>query len=138
VYKRQTISDSFNQLGFISDGVGGDVPSSPEQFRVYNGGFLPAPLGNESEKWNELEIMKRGTQTWVWWNGFLITPSPGASSQLPVPVPVNSPYFPNRDDKVSKVGLRMFPGTLVREVTVRDQNIGFNEFVRGQLKIDCK
>lgn len=131
------ISDPFVQVGFINDGIGANVTSEPANFRVYNGGFLPAPVGSAVEKWNELEIMRRGNQVWVWWNGLLVTPSPKKSSELPTPVAVNSPYFPINFDSSSKVGLRMWPGSLIREVTIKDQNIGFNEFVRGQLKINC-
>jgi len=131
------VSDNFVQTGFIDDGIGASAESEPADFRVFNGGFLPAPLGDQIEKWNDLEIMKRGNQIWVWWNGFLVTPSSQKSSELPTPVAVNSPYFPINTENSSKVGMRLWPGSLIRQVSIRDQNIGFNEFVRGQLKIDC-
>lgn len=132
-----TTSGTLTQMGFIDDGIGADIQSQPDDFKIYNGGFLPAPVGNSIEKWNELEIMKRNEQIWVWWNGYLITPSSVLSSQLPVPVPVNTPYFPVKSEKLSKVGLRMWPGTVIRDILIRDESLGFNEYIRGQLKIDC-
>jgi len=132
-----TVSDSFIQTGFISDGIGADVESNPDNFRVYNGGFLPAPVGGSSEKWNELMVMKRGSQLWIWWNNFLITPSKEKSAELPTPVAVTTPYFPISSLPIGKMGLRMFPGAVIREIEVRDENEGFNEFMLGQLKINC-
>jgi len=132
-----TISDAFIQTGFINDGIGADVESNPDDFRVYDGGFLPAPVGDSTEKWNELMIMKRGSQLWVWWNNLLVTPSAEGSAELPTPVAVSTPYFPISSLPVGKVGLRMWPGAVIRDVEVRDQNEGFNEFMLGQLKINC-
>lgn len=131
------VSDSFIQAGFISDGVGADVESNPDNFRVYNGGFLPAPVAGESEKWNELMIMKRDNQLWVWWNNKLVTPSTKASAELPTPVSVSSPYFPISSLLIGKVGLRLWPGSVIRDVEIRDQSRSFNEFMLGQLKINC-
>lgn len=132
-----SVSDSFIQLGFISDGIGADIKSNPSDFKVYDGGFLPAPIGSDIEKWNDLWVMKRGSQLWVWWNGLLVAPSTTASSQLPTPVAVNSPYFPIMDMKMGKVGFRLWPGSVIRDVSISSQNEGFNEYNFGQLNIDC-
>lgn len=132
-----SISDTFTQMGLIADGIGADIESSPSEFRCYDGGFLPAPVDGHTEKWNELLLMKRDNQLWIWWNNKLITPSPAASSELPTPVAVSTPYFPISSLPIGKVGLRMWPGTIIREAEVRDQNIGFSEFVLGQLKVVC-
>jgi hypothetical protein len=131
------VSDSFIQQGFITDGIGADIPSNPPEFRVYEGGFLPAPVGDQTEKWNQLMVMKRDNQLWVWWNGWLVTPSPTASARLPVPTTVTTPYFPINPLQIGKVGMRMWPGTLMRSAEVRDQNVGFNEYTLGQLQIKC-
>lgn len=132
-----SVSDNYIQAGFITDGIGADIVSNPADFRVYVGGLLPAPVGNETEKWNDLEIMKKGNQAWIWWNGKLVTPSQSASASLPVPVAISTPYFPINPLPIGKVGLRLWPGAIVREIEVRDQNEQFNEFVRGQLRVDC-
>lgn len=132
-----TISDAFVQTGFISDGIGASVTSSPDEFRVYDGGFLPAPVGDSTEKWNELTVMKRDGQLWVWWNNYLVTPSVSGSAELPTPVAVSTPYFPVTNNRISKVGMRLWPGALIRDAQISDQNEGFNEFKYGQLKINC-
>ena len=131
------VSDNFIQLGFISDGVGSDVSSNPSEFKVYNGGLLPAPIGNESEKWNELQLMKRDNQLWIWWNGYLVAPSTSESAKLPTPVAINSLYFPINSLPIGKAGMRLWPGSVVREVSISDQNEGFNEYMRSRLQISC-
>lgn len=132
-----SVSDNFVQAGFITDGIGADVKSNPDDFRVYKGGLLPAPVGNQTEKWNDLEIMKKGTQVWIWWNSKLVSPSQSLSATLPTPVSIITPYFPVSSLPIGKVGLRLWPGAVIREVEVRDQNENFNEYTRGQLQIDC-
>ena len=132
-----TVSKVYVQNGFITDGVGTDITSTPSGFRVYEGGELEVPVGGQTEKWNDLEVMHRDNQIWVWWNGMLIPPDTVASANLTTPVAVNTPYFPiNPQLDVGKVAMRMFPGAVIRSMEVRDQLAAFNEFTRpGQLEL---
>jgi len=131
-----TVSDTFTQMGFISDGIGSGVESNPPEFRVYEGGELPAPVSGETEKWNELIVMYRDLQCWVWWNNYLVTPDPTASAALDTPVAVNTPYFPLSPlTEVGKAAMRMWPGCSVRDVTVMDQATQWSELSRGQLEL---
>lgn len=129
------ISGTFTQDGFISTGV--ETPESdPSDFYVYEGGPLPAEIDGQTELWNRLRVMYRDNEMWVWWNGMLVTPNTAASAALPTPVGVNTPYFPVTSDlTVGKVGLRLWPGAVVREFEVRDQLEQFNEFKYGQLEL---
>lgn len=130
------VSKIMTQDGFIVNGT--ETPAvSPEGFRVVDGGTLPVPVDDESEAWNTLEIMYRDGQMWIWWNGLLVPPDPALSAALPTPVSVSTPYFPVATTvEVGKVGLRLWPGAIVRELEIRDQLISFNEFVRGQLELN--
>lgn len=129
------VSRIHTQDGFVSDGV--TIPDVvPEGFKVYDGGYLPVEVDGETEKWNQLQIMYRDGQLWVWWNGLLVPPDPTLSAALPTPVAISTPYFPVTPlNEVGKVGLRLWPGAVVREVEIRDQIVTFNEFVNGQLTI---
>lgn len=130
-----SVSRIYTQDGFITTGT--ETPDAePADFRVYDGGALPVPVNGETEKWNELKIMYRNGELWVWWNGLLVPPDPTASAALPTPVAVSTPYFPVSPlNEVGKVGLRLWPGATVREVEVRDQLVLFNEFTHGQLEL---
>lgn len=131
-----TVSKVLVQNGFISDGIGHGIVSSPPGFRVYKGGELPAPVAGQTERFNDLEIMFRDNQIWIWWNGMLIPPDTIASANLPTPVAVNTPYFPIHPQiRIGKFALRMFPGAVVRSVELRDQLFPFNEFTHGQLEL---
>jgi hypothetical protein len=106
-------------------------------FIVYDGGYglSPNTTGNV-EYWNELEIMQRGSQVWIWWNGLLIPPSTDASGILPTPVAVSTPYFPIiRETPMGKFGMRMFPGCKLRRIAVRGYDRAFSEYVHGQLEL---
>jgi len=129
------VSKIYTQDGFIISGT--ETPETdPEDFRVYYGGFLPTPINGEREKWNELEIMYRDEQIWIWWNRLLIPPDVTESASLPTPVAVNTPYFPvSSPVEIGKVAMRLWPGASLRKIEVRDQNTGFNEFTYGQLEI---
>jgi hypothetical protein len=130
------VSRVFTQSGIITDGVGLDVTSDPEGFRVYSGGELDVPVNGQVEKWNDVEIMFRDGQVWVWWNGLLITPDTVESASLTSPVAVNTPYFPlNPQVAIGKVAFRLFPGATMRFVEVRDQLEAFTEFSKGQLQL---
>lgn len=131
-----TVSAILIQQGFITDGIGSDVQSNPEAFRVYTGGELAIPVDGQTEKWNELEIMYRDGQAWIFWNCLLISPDPTLCSRLPTPVAINSPYFPlvPQIDR-GKIALRMFPGAIVRSMEIRDQLEAFNEFSCQQMEI---
>lgn len=128
-----TISRIFTQDGFITTGI--ETPASdPAAFRVYTGGPLATEIDDKTELWNELEIMYRDDQLWVWWNGMLVPPDTASSADLPTPVGVNTPYYPVTSDlAVGKVGLRLWPGAVVREVAVYGQLTQFNEYKYGQL-----
>lgn len=131
-----TVSDTLTQTGFITDGIGVGVESNPVDFRVFSGGFLPAPIDGDIEKWNELIIMFRDTQCWIWWNGRLIPPSAEKSAELTTPVAVSTPYFPLTPIISSgKIAMRMWPGTKIREISVRDQITLMSEFTLGQLEL---
>lgn len=131
-----TVSKILVQNGVITDGVGADVISVPTGFRVYKGGELPIPIDGQTEKWNDLEVMFRDTQIWIWWNRLLISPDTLLSAALPSPVTVNTPYFPiNPQIRIGKVAARMFPGAVIRNMEIRDQNESFNEFYYQQLEL---
>lgn len=129
-----TVSKIHTQQGFI-DSI--ETPSSePENFKVYRGGFLPIPVDGETERFNVLQLMYRGSQLWIWWNGLLITPDPTLSAALPTPVAVSTPYFPVEPLSPSgKLAFRLWPGAVVREIEVRDKLVLFNEFTNGQLRL---
>lgn len=141
------VSKVMTQDGFITDGIGADVESDPTGFRVYTGGELPADatIDGETEKWNELQLMFRDDQLWVWWNGQIIAPDISATTALQTPGNVTglaanltsgTPYFPLFSDlDYGKVGFRMWPGAIVRSVELRDQLDSFTEFTNGGLEI---
>lgn len=120
------ISKTFTQVGFISDGIGANASSDTAGFKVYDGGLLPAIVNGVTEKWNDIVLMARDNQLWVWWNGLLISPDPVASSTLPTPVAVSTPYWPLSKLPIGKVGFRMWPGAVIRDVTISDQLEYFN------------
>lgn len=123
------VSQWLQQNGFITSTE--NPSSSPADFRVYVGGYLPAPIGSVTERWNTLELLVRDDQLWVWWNDLIIPPSTTLS-----PVAVNTPYFPfDTPVDLGKFGLRMWPGTKIRSLAVYDQNMMINEFIHGQLQI---
>jgi hypothetical protein len=131
-----TVSQIMTQDGFITDGIGQGIQSDPENFKVYVGGELPAPVDGQTEKWNDITIMHRDQQVWIWWNGMIVPPSTLESAALPTPVVVNTPYYPlSTDVDVGKYAFRMWPGAIVRAFELRDQLQTFNEFTLGQLEI---
>lgn len=131
-----SVSKVHTQDGFITDGVGTGVSGDPSGFKVFSGGELPAPIDGDIEKWNELEIMRRDDQVWLWWNGLILAPDAEASLNLDDPVVVNTPYFPIVPDlEFGKIAFRLWPGAVIRQVEIRDQNFAFNEFTRSQLEI---
>ena len=130
------VSQILTQDAFISDGVGSGVTSDPEDFRVFTGGELPIPVNGNIEKWNDLQIMFRDSQLWVWWNGLIIPPSQEESAALPTPVVINTPYFPLESDlEFGKISFRLWPGATVRTAEIRDQAFVFTEFTNGQLEV---
>jgi len=130
------VSQVFSQNGFIVDGVGSGVSSSPEAFRCYFGGELPAPINGEVEKWNDVTVLVRDNQVWIWFNGLLVSPDTLLSADQTSPVAVNTPYFPINIQTLSgKMGLRMFPGAVIRSMEVRDQLQSYNEYSLRQMEI---
>ena len=76
----------------------------------------------------------------------LIAPDPTECSYIsPAPlINVTNPYFdiagsPDHGipavPAVGKFGFRLWPGTKIRTISVRDQAFGFNEMAHGQLEI---
>jgi len=128
------VSRIYTQSGFITST---EAPAStPEGFKVYTGGFLPFEIGGQIERWNTLEVMYRDSQLWIWWNNLLIPPSTVDSAMLPMPVVVNTPYFPIQSPMdIGKLGLRLWPGTKLRSMEVRSQSMGWSEFAHGQLEL---
>lgn len=125
------VSNIYTQTGFY-DGTGTKPGVNIEGFVVYDGGAVVS--GPTPEIWNELEVMQRGNQVWVWWNGLLIPPNPSLSGALSDPVVVNTPYFPiDLPSMYGKFGMRMWPGAKLRRATMRSCIRGYNEFQRGQL-----
>lgn len=125
------VSAQYSQAD-LYNGTGNKPLSVPDAFVIYNGGAVLG--GSQSEYWNELEVMIRDNQLWVWWNKLLIPPDPDANLLLPTPVTINTPYF-NVNNGYGKFGLRMFPGAVIRSCELRTQTVQFNEFVNGNLKI---
>lgn len=125
------VSAQYSQAGFF-DGVGNKPISVPDAFVIYDGGAVLG--GAESEYWNELEVMIRDGQLWIWWNKLLIPPDQDANLLLSTPVTINTPHF-NVNTGYGKCGLRMFPGAKVRSCELKTQAFQFNEFVNGNLKI---
>ncbi|MEM3097443.1 MAG: hypothetical protein QXU32_01820, partial [Nitrososphaerales archaeon] len=128
------VSRIYTQQGFITSIETPEV--DPDGFKVYKGGFLPVEIDGLKERFNVLELMMRGNQLWVWWNNLLISPDALASSALPVPIVVNTPYFPIEwPIPFGKVAFRLWPGSVIRQVEIRDQLMQFNEFSHGQLRL---
>jgi hypothetical protein len=133
-----TVSQVHTQDGIITDGIGDGIVSDPTNFKVYEGGELAIPVDGMVEKWNELLVMARDDQVWVWWNDMLVSPDAEASAALPTPVTglENIAYFPMEFPlEIGKVGMRLWPGSVVRTAEISDQNMAFNEFTLGQLAI---
>ena len=132
--EKVAVSKIMTQQGFITSI---ETPAAdPDNFKVYKGGFLPIPIDGQTERFNELEIMYRQSQIWVWWNKLLVTPDPILTSALEPAVVVNTPYFPAESaTPIGKVGFRLWPGAIVRQVEIRDRLVNFNEFAYGQLRL---
>jgi len=125
------VSSIYSQAGFWN-GTGNKPQTSLPEFAIYNGGAVLG--GAQTEYWNELEMMIRDDQLWVWWNKLLIPPDPNLNIALPTPVTIDTPYYPV-DMKKGKIALRMFPGTKIREVEIQSQTRLFNEFTNGNIRI---
>lgn len=129
------VSSVYSQSGTFT-GVGTQPDASPEGFVVYEGGAQTG--GTLSEYWNNLEIMLRDNQVWIWWNRLLVPPSQPLSADLDTPVAIDTPYFTIDTDvnrTHGKVGMRLWPGATVRRLGVKTQVSVFNEFVYGQLEV---
>jgi hypothetical protein len=129
------VSAVYSQAGPYT-GVGTQPNASPDGFVVYDGGVQIG--GDEAEYWNRLEIMLRDGQLWIWWNGLLIPPNTQLSAGLDTPVAIDTPYFPVAVDNTNpagKIGLRMWPGALLRRVGIKSQVVYFSEFTYGGVEI---
>jgi len=125
-----TVSAIYTQAGTFS-GVGTKPDTSPDSFVIYDGG-----LQTGGEVWNKVEIICREDQVWVWWNELLIPPSGTLSAQLDTPISVTSPYFPiPTQSNTGKYGIRMWPGSTLRRLTVKSQLTSRSELSYGQLEI---
>lgn len=111
------------------DGSGTAPATNADDFYVINGGYA----ADSNEYWNTVEIMRRGNQVWVWWNGLLIPPDPTQSAALPSPVSVATPYYPLSANAIGKVGVRMWPGSTLRRYEVRSKQRNFGEVTYGSV-----
>jgi hypothetical protein len=129
------VSAVYSQAGTYT-GVGTQPVASPTNFVVFDGGAQIG--GNQDEYWNNLEIMLRDNQVWIWWNQLLVPPSTSLSAGLTTPVNIDTPYFSIATDDnkpYGKIGARMWPGAMVRRISVKSQLHNFSEFAYGQLQI---
>jgi len=125
------VSAIYTQSGTFT-GVGVQPESDIDGFVVYEGGSVSSEL----EFWNQLEIIQKGGQVWIWWNGLLIPPSTTLSAALSTAVAISTPYFPvSIPAQAGKFGMRLWPGVKVRRVVVRGQNRHASEMSRGQLEL---
>lgn len=112
-------------------GLGSKPAVSVDDFVVYDGGSV-----GSTEYWNELEIMFRSGQVWIWWNGLLVPPDSVESADLDSPVTISTPYFPvSTPLEFGKFGMRLWPGAKVRSIIARAQNRDYSEYTRGQLVV---
>lgn len=129
------VSAVYTQDGTFS-GVGMQPEASPESFVVYDGGEQVS--SEVSEYWNNVVIMVRDEQVWIWWNGLLIPPSTTLSAGLDSPVSITTPYFTIDTDsnrQFGKYGVRMWPGAKIRRIDLRSQLTQYSEYTLGQLEI---
>jgi len=126
------VSGIYTQNG-VYTGVGTPPEVDVDGFVVYEGGQVD---GTEQEYWNQLEIMQKDGQVWLWWNGLLIPPSTTLSAALESPVSISTPYFPvTIPTQSGKFGLRLWPGVKLRRALLRAQNRHYSEYTRGQLEL---
>lgn len=126
------VSAIYTQSGIFT-GVGTAPEVDVDGFVVYEGGRVDSTV---QEFWNQLEIMQKGSQVWIWWNGLLIPPNTTLSAALATPVSISTPYFPVVvPEQSGKFGLRLWPGIKLRRAILRGQNRHFSEFTRGQLEL---
>ena len=131
-----TVSAILTQAGTFT-GVGAPPAAAPRGFVIYNGGFQAG--GVLAEYWNELIVMQRGGQVWVWINNLLVPPSAAMSAALPGgPTNVSTPYYPLSGITLpltGKVGVRLWPGATMRAMEVKAQAENYSEFSFGQLSV---
>lgn len=110
------------------DGSGAPPSVNNSGFVVYDGGSVSG-----TEYWNVLEIMQRGSEVWIWWNGLLVPPNSDLSD---VTTEIDTPYFPvSLTESYGKFGMRMWPGASVRKVEVNGQVSNYSEYIHGQLSL---
>jgi hypothetical protein len=101
----------------------------PIPSRVYDStiaGFIIRD-GSDVGGWNRLRVLEdnsRGQhEVWIWWNDMLIQP-------------VSFPYFgifPTT--RYGKVALRLWPGAVLRRMSVMANGIGFSKFTPGHIGV---
>lgn len=101
-------------------GVGTRPSVNVPGFIVYDGGSQIG--GILPEYWNDIEIMVREEQLWIWWNKLLIVPSTGR------------PYF-NIPLGAGKAGIKMVNNVNLRKIEIYSQVGVFSEFQYGNLQI---
>jgi hypothetical protein len=127
------VSAIYTQNGIFT-GIGTQPDSDVDGFVVYEGGRVDSD--SDQEFWNQIEIMQKDGQVWIWWNGLLIPPNTTLSAGLDTPVSISTPYFPVVvPGQSGKFGLRLWPGTKLRRAILRGQDRHFSEFTRGQLEL---
>lgn len=128
-----TVSSVYTQDGTF-DGTGTQPSTNFDGYVLYDGGAVFG--GSQPEFWNELEVLYRDGQIWIWWNDLIIPPNGSLSGALTTPVAITTPFYPvTAPLQYGKFGVRMFPGAKLRRAQVRGQNRLFSEFTRGQLEL---
>lgn len=124
-----TVSKVYSQTNFVSDpNDTSNISTSDNNFIIYNGGYYNTA---GDEQWNQLEILYRAPQLWVWWNNLLITPLGDPTSIDSNANPTSTQYFPmDIDFPVGKIGLRLWPGAKIRQIEIRDKLRLINEYAR--------
>lgn len=131
-----TVSSIYTQSASYS-GVGTVPTVNYDGWLVYDGGLPTGTDAGTTEYWNELEIMYRSGQVWIWWNNWLIPPNAELNSALDTPVVTNTPYFPVTDptNEYGKFGMRLWPGARIRRILLRAPTRNYSVYSRGQLEL---
>lgn len=115
----RTTSALYSQTGSTDTGTSG-FTSSVDGFIIYDGKII-----GSTEYYNVLKLMVIEDKLWVWWNGLLLPPNSSSFS---------TPYYPIFGT-YGKLGLRLWPGAVIRRVVIKDALEYFSQYTNGQLQI---
>jgi len=143
------ISSAIYQQNGLYFGTGTKPPSSVSSFFIVEGGSFGSSDGKEY--WNELTIMVKSEQVWIWWNDLLIPPNANETNaqQNPPTFQITQPYYLMKDfsaltsaspayyqkEMEGKYGIRCFPGAVIRDIDIKGQVQLFNEYIYGNLNL---